>query len=335
MSFDDALRRVFDAAVQELTVLAAEERNRAREQGTDEGRAEGLKDGREQGRTEGHTEGRKEGHEAGRALGREEASQESLAALDAAVSAARAESAVSLAANTRLLDAIRALDTSQTLQEVLETLMTSAAAEGGRAGILLVRDGRLHGWKFHGFGSSLSDPSSLDLEPGNATSLAEGRDSVEIPLALFDETVAVLYADRDPALRPAAATPWRDTLEILARHAARALEALTAIKTARAIAGVQPGPRNHAASDEADDADSSARRYARLLVSEIKLYHEPAVVAGRRDRDLVSRLGGEISRARALYDQRVPASVRDRADYFRDELVRTLANGDATLLQLT
>jgi hypothetical protein len=31
----------------------------------------------------------------------------------------------------------------------------------------------------------------------------------------------------------------------------------------------------------------------------------------------------------------VPPQVRQRADYFHDELVRTLANGDATLLQLT
>jgi hypothetical protein len=70
-------------------------------------------------------------------------------------------------------------------------------------------------------------------------------------------------------------------------------------------------------------------------VSEIKLYHEPAVVAGRRDRDLAMRLGGEIARARVLYEQRVPQTVRSRTDYFRDELVRTLANGDATLLQLS
>ena len=83
------------------------------------------------------------------------------------------------------------------------------------------------------------------------------------------------------------------------------------------------------------EEDASARRYARLLVSEIKLYHEAAVVDGRRDRDLATRLGGEIARARVLYEQRVPLEVRERADYFHDELVRTLANGDATLLQLT
>ena len=88
-------------------------------------------------------------------------------------------------------------------------------------------------------------------------------------------------------------------------------------------------------ADGEDEAEESARRYAKLLVSEIKLYHEPAVLAGRRDRDLISRLGGEIARARSLYEARVPQAVRMRGDYFRDELVKTLANGDSSLLHLT
>jgi hypothetical protein len=33
-----------------------------------------------------------------------------------------------------------------------------------------------------------------------------------------------------------------------------------------------------------------------------------------------------------LYEQRVPPHVRARAPYFDDELVRTLADGDASLL---
>jgi hypothetical protein len=80
------------------------------------------------------------------------------------------------------------------------------------------------------------------------------------------------------------------------------------------------------------DGEESARRYARLLVSEIKLYHEDEVAAGRRERDLAARLGGEIARARGLYEQRVPPGQRATANHFHEELVRTLADGDATLL---
>jgi hypothetical protein len=81
-----------------------------------------------------------------------------------------------------------------------------------------------------------------------------------------------------------------------------------------------------------DNTAAAARRYAHLLVSEITLYHEPAVIAGRRDRDLAQRLGDEIARARLLYEERVPPHMRDRTVYFDEELVRTLAGGDPSLL---
>jgi hypothetical protein len=68
------------------------------------------------------------------------------------------------------------------------------------------------------------------------------------------------------------------------------------------------------------------------LLSEIKLYHEPAVDEGRRSRNLLSRLGPEIERARRLYDERIPASLRTRAELFHQELVATLAGGDPALL---
>jgi hypothetical protein len=80
------------------------------------------------------------------------------------------------------------------------------------------------------------------------------------------------------------------------------------------------------------DDDQAARRYARLLVSEIKLYNESAVRAGRERRDLLQRLKPEIERARRLYDERVASSITSRDLYFQQELVQTLADGDRSLL---
>ena len=89
-----------------------------------------------------------------------------------------------------------------------------------------------------------------------------------------------------------------------------------------------------APSDAAgDDEAQSARRYAKLLVSEIKLYNEGAVRVGRERRDLASRLRDEISRARHLYDERIGSSLADRDRYFQQELVQTLADGDQSLFQ--
>ena len=90
--------------------------------------------------------------------------------------------------------------------------------------------------------------------------------------------------------------------------------------------------KGNGAADAADADDQGAKRYARLLVSEIKLYNEAAVRVGRQKRDLLQRLRPEIERARRLYEERIPADVGARAAYFQQELVQTLADGDAGLL---
>jgi len=56
---------------------------------------------------------------------------------------------------------------------------------------------------------------------------------------------------------------------------------------------------------------------------------------GRRQRDIYRRLKQEIDRSRRAYDQRVPDRVRSRADYFQEELLRTLAQGDPLALGLS
>jgi hypothetical protein len=75
-----------------------------------------------------------------------------------------------------------------------------------------------------------------------------------------------------------------------------------------------------------------ARRYARLLMEEILLYHGDRVRDGVAHRDLVARLSDELAKARQLYDVRVDARVREGGDYFEEALVRVLAQGDARAL---
>jgi hypothetical protein len=140
--------------------------------------------------------------------------------------------------------------------------------------------------------------------------------------------VAVLYADTGGA--PADAT-WMDAVELIGRHASAMVSLQSAVRTLDvlrgdvAVPGSGPGNGN-------GNGEESARRYARLLVSEIKLYNEGAVRVGRERRDLGHRLREEIDRAQRLYQERVPASVAARDQFFQQELVQTLADGDATLL---
>jgi len=77
---------------------------------------------------------------------------------------------------------------------------------------------------------------------------------------------------------------------------------------------------------------NDARRFARLLVSEIKLYNEPKVKEGRDRSDIYDRLRDDIDRSRQMYDKRVAPPVAARHDYFHQELVNTLAEGDPAKL---
>jgi hypothetical protein len=259
--------------------------------------------------------------------------------------------------NTRLLDSVQWLGRARSLGDTLDTLASAAAREAPRVAVLTVRGGRAHGWRFIGFGPlDEAPPANLVFDDVGIIATA-ARDnvvavgqpapafadlepqvpSIAVPLALAGEVVAILYADAGSPNPESANRESRlnaEALEILARYAARGIEAATAFKVARSLtiptSSSEP-PAPHADQDDAEDV-AGARRYARLLVSEIKLYHEDSIAAGRRDRDLGNRLGGEIARARALYEQRVPLHVRARAPYFDDELVRTLADGDRSLL---
>jgi hypothetical protein len=80
---------------------------------------------------------------------------------------------------------------------------------------------------------------------------------------------------------------------------------------------------------------NDARRFARLLVSEIKLYNEPKVQEGRNKGDLYDRLRDDIDRSRQMYDKRVAPPVAARHDYFHQELVNTLAEGDPAKLGMS
>lgn len=85
-------------------------------------------------------------------------------------------------------------------------------------------------------------------------------------------------------------------------------------------------------SEEERRLHNDARRFARLLVSEIKLYNEQKVTEGRSQGDLYPRLREYIDRSREMYNKRVRPEVAQRYDYFHHELVNTLAEGEEAKL---
>jgi len=99
-------------------------------------------------------------------------------------------------------------------------------------------------------------------------------------------------------------------------------------------AGMSRGAAFGGSQTEDGKKHDEARRFARLLVSEIKLYNESKVDQGRKNRDLYERLKEDIDRSRQMYEERISEDVRKSSNYFYDELVRILADNNADVLGL-
>ena len=264
-----------------------------------------------------------------------------------------AERQSQLAVVERLLDSVRAIGEAQSLSDVLTALVAGAAGEVPRAALLVVNGDDLQGFKVSGFDEAaatvrmplsrhgalqdaIAGAAAISVPAAAAPEFATipaDRAGLAVPIVVGNRPVAVLYADDVSDGEPSAPASWPEALQILCRHASVALGHITAIRTARAMHKT-PGVASSspASAAAASDDDQAARRYAKLLVSEIKLYNEGAVRVGREKRDLLTRLGEEVARARRLYEERVPAAVAGRGMYFQQELVHTLAEGDPSLL---
>lgn len=84
-------------------------------------------------------------------------------------------------------------------------------------------------------------------------------------------------------------------------------------------------------SREDQEIHAKAQRFARVRVAEMRLYQAQAVRQGREQLRLYMALRGEMDRGRAQFKHEF-LTVPSMIDYFHLELVRTLANDDASML---
>ena len=177
---------------------------------------------------------------------------------------ARAEVAANRkAAADRLVEAIRAIDGAHSLSEILDALIAAAGAEVGRAAIFLPQGPTLKSWRLVGFdafgaaGSDVELPFAdggliaeasetarlIALNPGSPRAtllpafvdLPEQSRALAVPLVMADQVFAVLYVDEGNNDAAVSDDTWPAAIEVLARHAARALEAITASKLAQVV----------------------------------------------------------------------------------------------------
>lgn len=248
--------------------------------------------------------------------------------------------------------------------EILRHLLEGEARFAARVALFVVKGGSISGWQGIGFedneaikslsvnaGSGLAGkvikartPASgtaQEFDAGFVSSVKAPADDqcLVLPLVVKDKVAAVIYADAGTA---PGSTLDASGLQALTRFAAVWLE-LAALRKAggpateeasqpAAMAATAASSAAVPAASDEDELHKKARRFAKLLVEEIKLYNQPRVEEGRQHKDLYDRLKVDIEKSRSTYDKRYAESVVASANYFTQELIRILADNDVSLM---
>ena len=264
--------------------------------------------------------------------------------------------------------AAAAIHESASQADILRHLLEGEARFAGRVALFVVKGNAISGWQGIGFedndaiktlsiqtGSGLvgkaiqaKNPaagSSREFDAGFVNSMkapAEGQCLV-LPLVVKDKVAAVIYADAGTvpggtldssglqALTRFAAI-WLELAALRKAGGASATEEPVQPQPAAAMAASAPASAAASSGSEEDELHKKARRFAKLLVEEIKLYNQPRVDEGKQHKDLYDRLKVDIEKSRSTYDKRYAESAVASADYFTQELIRILADNDASLM---
>jgi hypothetical protein len=250
--------------------------------------------------------------------------------------------------------------------DILRHLLEGEARFAGRVALFVVKGNAISGWQGIGFeendaiktlsiqtGSGLVGKAIQARNPAAGTAQefdagfvrsmkppADGQCLV-LPLVVKDKVAAMIYADAGTvpggtldssglqALTRFAAI-WLELAALRKAGGSASAEDVAQPQPAAAMAASAPASVPASSGSEEDELHKKARRFAKLLVEEIKLYNQPRVEEGRQNKDLYERLKVDIEKSRSTYDKRYAESAVASADYFTQELIRILADNDAS-----
>jgi hypothetical protein len=258
--------------------------------------------------------------------------------------------------------AVASIQETGSQAEILRRLLEGAARFAGRVALFVVKGKSIAGWQAMGFekGDSIKT-FNLNTAAGLVAQAIQDRIPVSgttqafdvgfeaalgapfdgiclvLPLVVKQKVAAILYADRGVSAQGELDT---SALALLTQVTALWIE-LNALRKA-APAGSDEGQM--ASPSDAQEVvapplapaeaeiHKKAKRFAKLLVEEIKLYNGPKVEQGRQEKDLYDRLKEDIEKSRATYDKRYGETPAASVDYFTEELIRVLTDNDVSLL---
>ena len=264
--------------------------------------------------------------------------------------------------------AAAAIHESGSQADILRHLLEGEARFAGRVALFVVKGNAISGWQGIGFedndaiktlsiqtGSGLvgkaiqarnpAAGTAQEFDAGFVKSMKAPVDGqcLVLPLVVKDKVAAVIYADAGTvpggtldssglqALTRFAAI-WLELAALRKAGGSAAADDVAQPQPAAAMAASAPASAPASSGSEEDELHKKARRFAKLLVEEIKLYNQPRVEEGRQHKDLYERLKVDIEKSRSTYDKRYAESAVASADYFTQELIRILADNDASLM---
>jgi len=263
---------------------------------------------------------------------------------------------------------VRSLVDSETPTDVFKVLLEGSRNAVPRAAIFLIRQGRIKGWGSVGYGS---EPSKLQRKystPADAGWLAQvaasetaisesgsvtadldfgqppAAEAFGVTVRVLDKPIAILVAERS-----ADESPWlapllgmlvrvaelRLNLDLVRRKLKMAVGKPVIVEQAEAVAEpeVAEEPAAAEAKVEIDNTEmDAARRYAKLLATDIRLYNEEAVLLGRRNGDLVERLGEHLGRGKTTFLRRHGELGPTALEILHEAYLQVLAGGNAELM---
>src|SRR5437762_2170570 len=271
------------------------------------------------------------------------------------------EPAPGTAPTDQLNSAIESMQQFTAQADILRSLLDGAARFSGRSALFIVKGSSLTGWQGRGFAhEDRLKSTSLDAGQGLAGRAIRDRSIAAaaakefdvgvvaqqgapsdgnawlLPLVVRDKVAALLYSDAGVQGKRVDSS----ALQILVRSAGLWLEILTARKSN----GTQEPPASLSSSaqsnqlgaaslsPEEQELHTKAKRFAKLLVDELRLYNQAKVKEGRQSREVYRILKEDIEKSRDTYNRRYANTSVPDSGYFNDEIIRILADNDVSLL---
>jgi hypothetical protein len=205
------------------------------------------------------------------------------------------------------LDTVIAIASPGELSEPIASLVVSSSPEGGERRVWLIPIAT-------GQSERQNRLSAILLADGAAGTLDAPPDAnaLELLAAFAGSTLDARQAAQRAAVAPSPAGLLSIAAPEVAKHSAAA-------------------PDWNSLAKEDQEIHARAQRFARVRVAEMRLYQAEAVRNGREQARLYMALRGEMDRSRAQFKHEYMHSPT-MVDYFHMEVLRTLANDDASLL---